>query len=1790
MANKFDRQYLYINIPDQNKINAVLSKSDEMDTQDLLQFSMINKFPLYVVNNKDNNNLIHLGILNKNSEFNILNYIKFLVQQQVNPDQPNKDNQTPLHLACQKQYLTIVKFLLEQCVDINYQDNNGATPLHYLLTGDIKPWEEKEVKEFIIPNPKNKKDRSKLIEFKKIIWNKLKDKPFFEALRKTIKYYIENNEEIKIKKQEYLQKLSNTNNDNKEHELITLTTQNDIQDIILTMWNKFANNDNIEIHLKKTNSLVFDNSDYGIIKNGNNIKQIIKNKLKIVMKNSDILITNFNQNIEETDLNYELSNLLNEVLYNNVITIIIENKNEDTSIKYPYIIKISDANKYGISNFSNFENFTFLKNTNIIELLTKSYKNKLAKNANDFADNIIDLDNLSFIGGSRKISIDNKNYDKLKKLLEDSCTKIKKYIIEKKVIFILLITYLKGYNFEDSTAKNNHNKLIKKIINFDHDNYNDFFDKELKENFIFNYSKSSIYPKYDAIINISKEIYKNIFIDKINNVGPIIYYQYIHTILQHTVTNDNLTCSLHLLFYRLVLALNNDPINLEKSLNHVFKIDYFKSIHDEYDNKRICLANWTAKLFDIEDEDKLIVDIKNTNNKNIVNDILNYYELMPIKFPKLYLLDLVYYILDSKKHKYIIEIYDKIKDTIKNIDSFDLPPSLQGYRYITFENNIDINYLNSKLIESIELGLLFNGCLPNLMKPINDNSYFILKLNKQKDIYFIFNPLDNHDNNSQDPELFNDINNINTPLPFNYYYNKNTIIYSSEIKKKYFLYIENRYRPPYEVSVQKLLESQFNSFNEILKNLLKNSNNIIKTLLSTKQKISEIYYNFYIKSKLIINKQEKLKEKIIKLDKTKQIELFDFNNFTINLNSINSLIFIYYYLVKNSTYIPEFLYYKLGSKQYKLFKDNDPLKFNNDDLVGGSLELNNLDFMNEFYFGFTEIFPIHFNFTGIDTDNAGRTIFLPPSLEDNLDDFYQLNKIKFIIENIEDIIKRITSVITTKYINNQKDITYFKIAKLIEEIIKNYSELIVKQEIYNKLSEETLDIKELFDINAQISIVTKNTIENLEKVHDKIEENIHNFYKFSDPNVSKKCDFIIYPNEYTNTNLLIQKYCIKIDEKIIPELINQNAHPYLLDNNNVSCLNSVISTFNYNILNKYLEIIKSNCYNDFDYNDEIKYIIGEIDNHINKIINCPELEEIDKIFNAKFIDTQYEEIKLLILSDESYGNNLFYKLKNSFNICFYIMNEYLTDSLWCLNDKFVKEDFDNIIKLLGKPYEEKSIFTFYLYDFANKNSESLFNDDKSLLIHEMKTNLEKENEKLEEDIEKEENDKYKSVKNKIFHKFISNKCNSNSKEKLENNKKILANIKSESDKYKKRRFFDKKDLEIIINYDKLIRNEYGVYSSIWELLFSDKKNLNESYNLSLIKILKFQCKNKYDEKIEKYYNHISNLAYSYFETTKFLENNNVMKFIYELLVHLTKTQLCFGIEILVRKTLYNHLISYISFEPIYLNNIIEMILEKNYIYEDNELSFKKVLYDVLPKKFVKNSVNMFDNLDEKVNFEPQTVLELLKELFDSLRKFPQIDYNEILLENLNKNIANYFDLFISRTIKNWYVVCENILKFVINQERMTKTLGLLKYEKVATVTVLCNDEVLVCLRGVKDHLEGTIISQGGRVDPNETFEMAAIREAKEEAGITIEEKHLKLYSEEFIDNKHFKNYYVKYDTKPEVTGPDIHHKEEIKVMDKILDIETTNNIAWIPINKILNKNEKTYFTENLKKIEKIILK
>ena len=1250
--------------------------------------------------------------------------------------------------------------------------------------------------------------------------------------------------------------------------------------------------------------------------------------------------------------------------------------------------------------------------------------------------------------------------------------------------------------------------------------------------------------------------------------------------------------------------------------------------------------------------DQALIEIMNdirvidSNNQNITANVLEYYKNVNNTVPKLYIMDLIFYLLKPEKFiwydinqlPFRDEFYHRAKHTwLKSgyeILQDEYCPSISKVIYISFEDvstipnnrlNALYTYLFSKFSESIELNLLFNGCIPELIEPVNDSFSITVKHGRNENPYgFNYDILFGNNANQQLPQNFIGGNIPYLPLPFNYFYNTpgNYGNWNNNplLREKYFLYVLDRYRPPYIKSFNKLIINNFNSYNKILENIMKvKFTNIFTSLLSKKQKISQIYKEFYLTSRLILNNQAEIADKITsdKITSEEEVSLFNFGEFITKLNSINANIFLYYYLYKDNklTSLPEFIYYKLDTNQYnqyELYNYNVlPDNQGNYELVGGSLNILDLNFIKQYYFG---IINERRQLLTIDKSEQ-----LPPSLEDNLDDFYQLNKIKFITDILETFQDRplITDIERSFKLNiNDADkwsFIYLNVAKIIEELIRDRAMYSLKVAIDNRMLSDIVNIGQL-DPNLESNIskpfyVSTVLLQTLNDINDGFteiyrDESVINFYKFSDPNIIDKCNFVIYPNDYTNTSLLQQKYCIKINEKIIKSLLDKNAQPLLLDNNHNTCINPLLSSYNYNILQKVLT--------NRIYFNKVEFCEHELDNHIKKLYNNNYKDSIEN-----FIKPQYEEIKLLVLSDQTNGNNLFINLKNSFKICFYLMNEYLTDYLWRFDSGHQKEHFDDIIKILK--YKYYNINNKYFIDIANIYRSKLYNTDMTLIQKEFTELLEIEKNKLLD------NKKKLDIElNSLNNLSIRNTKNVNSKIKKNKikiddlTKKIndLAAINNPYIRYtiKYKHGTTKK---ILNTYNKLLDDKgKGISNSIWSLLLEDENLLENSFNLSLLQMLKYQSVNINDTIVEEYFNHISKPAHLYFENPKYTNPkvNKVMCYIYEVLVYLTKSQICFAIEILFRKVIYNHIKnSYLEYDIDLIISKIDQIFNESFIYQDNESSFIEVLYKEVPKKLVKNSITAFEDLDEKINFEPETPLNIIRDLVELIQNSRSITFTDELLSNLNTNVANYFDLFIGRTIKNWYVVCENVLKFVINQQRITKTLFTLQnIPRVSTLTVIFNNggvnEVLVSRRGQIDN-RGTIISQGGRVESFESFEEAAVREAKEEAGIDINIGDLKLVYEKVINGQKFNNYYVLVtNLRPLVNGPEPQHEFELQEVNEILPrIPTLQNadgknlrLAWVPIDRILRPAplarrarrpdpiEDTLFTKILQKIELVI--
>lgn len=1658
MAFRYDKPYrTNINI-DLQKIFDLFNLVYQMDTQEIMQYSLINKIPLSVTLPSSGNNLIHEILSNDDklkNEFNKLNVIKFLVQNDVNPDEPNKENQTPIHIACQKQYNDIVEFLINECeVSLNYKDNNGFTPLHYLLIGEIKLFDKKEISDLITFQRKGdivKKDD--IIEIKKLIYPLIIEHPFLSSLEKTIYDTLKNNSEIEniiLETQNKIQKnissKEKTNNLKENKEIISIQ-RNEMKKVVDGLWGKFNDTKKLELHIPKPDSYVVKQSDnLGLIKNSN-IKKEIKKKL---YDNVDDF-KNYTDEIIDTQNNtnkmYDSDDFIAKI-YNEFVS------------KTPNIYKNPHTKQlYYYEDLNFFEN-----DKNIFDKINNDYKFKLA---HDFADNIIDLDSNLFYGGSRVIDIDiDIDFDYLDyyySSIKDIFDKEKNEELKFKKLFLFLILYSE-YDEIDNLADNDAlNNYLKDLLIDDPNNVeykfllkytNKLFDPDIA---------NEIYCEYTKLLcNNNKSD-----ADILSGMSDIFIMNFMSCLMHKQYTFEHFIANLSFFLVSKKYTVLDYSIKLKLIFGH-----FVNPLNNFYpSNINNGLPDNVLEIFNLIDN--FIVTKKNEHIEELIKKINLMVENNLIKVPNIMVADFIYmvknkvnfllfdsYYNNNLNYDYIISIIDEtiLKKSINNINIdiknkriyglllSQLCPSFQNFFYCLInDKNDDICF--SKLLEAINLKLKFRGIIPELIDDLENkfNYYHRYKINKSD---FVLKEYDQ----GEKPTL---------PLPGNYYFSKNDID-KNNIPDNYYILKKNQYRPPFIYSLYNLQVNQLNTINRLLKDIITNDEQSYYILLNSIKQgkikdISKYYLDFYyIINCLIINQSEIYKKFEEYHDDKIKIKIFDITKLNNFLNKTNAYVFLYYYLFSGGKEIkiPKFSYFRVDSDKSLIFEsnyelvlpDNDPSEL---ELINKKEDLLN---QNKIIQNIKKIMPDYFTsyLTNILLDNIivknkqyiqDKSDMLPPSIEIELGTFYEYNKIilfkNLLNDNnynpIRDKIKEFVNKTELTKINDSQREYY--LLKIIEEIIKDQSELFTNRAISKILNESKIykisDDKELFSIGE-----FRNTQITFDNIMD--DETFSNMYLFRNTDVVKDCNFIIYPNEYNNTNILKQMYCLKIDQHILQFLIDKNVDPYSIDDNGNSIISPLEKTYHY----VSIETLRKNGIdiNNFGLpKNPVIQLSNESRNHINKILKGNTYNE----FINNFISSQYNEIKVILLSNNRFGYNIVNYLDTSFKTIFYLINEYLTDILWRFSNNYKFEDMNKIFSITGN--DKKNIILNYLFDYVNNinipsSNHIIIMKDYLKQLAEEKSNLQIKISKVKNEIK--ELHKGGLSKN-IFE--LKNKKNNIDKQ-INNNNRIYNNIfKRIKGDFGINYFEPTKNSKKNINkYNDFIKEyDVGVYLDCWEQLFNS--NLSNSWNLDLIKIiikekqlLENMNLNEY-ETINKFYEQLCNLSKIYFEESKYTERNKVLRFVYELLEHMTKTYICYNIEMTLRNLLTKYFMDLnIDNDFDYINKKIDYLLNAENVIDGKK--FTDILYNDLPKEFVRNSVDIFYNYNDKNTFEPKSIKEILNDLFNLLTvgDIVNVPSNSQFMQVLNNELTDYFDLFVQKLINNWLVVIENVFKFTINQYRINK--------------------------------------------------------------------------------------------------------------------------------------------------------
>jgi len=1783
MINRFDKPYRHINNLDNNKISELFTLINTMDSQELKQFSLIYKIPLSVKDIKGNS-LIHKILENNDqtkNEITKLNLIKFLVQENVNPDTPNSENITPLHIACQKQYLHIIKYLLEIGCNPNYNDNINMTPLHYLLSGNIKLCQKKNnIKPLyqIKTSNTHKINTEKMIELKKHIWEKIKSEPLLDTVKDTLFQSIAFNPIIKstlINFEERLNKIIFNTSLSKNDKILNMITLSkfSLEKDILNRWGKFSRLSNIEIHNKLITSWspIPEHSSLSLIKNHDYNQQIIdeieksKDKLlKILSK--DIIITD-DIDLDIYGLNIFKSTILENIISkSNLLSFISPVKNNIVLIdetKQNKILKTIN-NK----NFFLYNNKYIIINDDIIQEMNNYYDNYIHPLAIDYADNIIDWNNLTLAGGSRIIKINDEIPQLIYKEFLDLDLDEKLIFLIRRIKFDYLIDASNNKILKDNLVmkKQQANPIIKYIYNY-----------------IKNQHKEQKIESLKSIIN-PKILY---LVMKKNTSNPI---SWLYTLINIIIcdTKSQLEGTIRQCIMYLIAGFANKTTDLELSLIQAMKTRYLprivknngfindsKTILSDNIKRGSIFASWIYYLLSDDKTSKIndeimpswglvnkdtIINYINTkitddklksltiltfdyfsNNKisnikklkwieplvqNISNGellsvgIVKYYNLMSQKPLMQHIVDIISLIRyfniyenksqpveDKLKNLYIpckdnIKIEDIELDSLNKLDKnlkIILPDEMDESNLIKIENllkyqipsKLNINLIENieedhvlKYIESYYLGLFYLGQLPEI-KITN----LEIKINNVKHTI--------------------DLNSL-------YILNYNNIPEQDNINSEYFNFYGKKMRAPLSISYFKLLRENINR-NKLLQEIILEDSGPLKKIIRYLPKKSSNYSKilpYYYPILKTINMHELFYINIIKKELENNNEIkkdilnflqnyeqdFDDKKFATEINIINAYSYMYHYLNTPGKYIqiPKFFYYEFPNNTLTSFLNFDNNIQRN---VGETLQsVNNSNLTknkdiqvvmgnyNHNLSGYKQF--LNFINDGnyfVSTKSIKKTLKrnkkkrLPPALNSFLNIFYEFNIIKIIKEylikndkTINDLTLEIIDkdLINIEQKNKQIQSKYIQ-AKIVEEIIRDYLLYQVKiasSKIYSQiLSGKNIDIdifnnKKLKLNPNDLSLKLNNIdIKNI-KLKPKIQKILYNFYKPIQDLENKK-EFVIYPNDYTNTTLIKSKYCLEINKEIISILIQNGANIRLKDNEQQSPIYSLLKNY-YALPFKtlYNEGIDFRLLNINKINNKISpydYIITEYKNHITKYIGE---NGIDNKYNLNYVNildnftnNQYKEIKLMVLSNEKFGNNLLRNLDISFLIVNYLIQQYLTVNLlrYEILETGEMTDIETIIEtiynLFGIKKEEidNMIYDKKFNDLEIKNSDINIIGTDLLKIYETK-------------IEELNNQKNRYKKNsKIINlslktQYIQNKTVKivNEIKEYENNKKELKNFMNKnilSIHHKKLN-----ETKIISKYDEILKNinnQRGNYINGWKKILNTKEIINENTELIPIKLLGKELEllqdNIDDNKLDKLkniyliYTHLFKISEDYYNNDKYLETNKQLNFIKDVLVHLTQNIICYNIEMILRRLLFSHIKSVNPNDTITeIINKIDYIFTLEHSFDNTKKNLKSILYNEISIKMVNNSVDIFNNNQDKISYEFQNVREILIDYFNLLKLDNLLDINisTPILLILKEDVASYFNAFTSKTINNWMVVIENQFKFIINEKRILETL------------------------------------------------------------------------------------------------------------------------------------------------------
>ena len=1030
------------------------------------------------------------------------------------------------------------------------------------------------------------------------------------------------------------------------------------------------------------------------------------------------------------------------------------------------------------------------------------------------------------------------------------------------------------------------------------------------------------------------------------------------------------------------------------------------------------------------------------------------------------------YCMPSKLYFYLsngFNYVDNIKNTLNKLKQDEKP---------IYKDNMAIYLL--KKIEASHLGLCFMGRLANFNynNVRNDNDIYFYSHNIKPKITNISKFFtNNYSNNAMAyccPPTIYQYNNLLDKT-----YNK-VIEIQNKINKIIAKTLENMK----QTKISKTYSSVIVNLYPVLLGII----SIVDTISGMRQYITSDKLENDLTTN-ILYKDINTNESILKIFKKIDYPIINIEHFNNIINLINSYMYLFYYIFSNKVKIPQFIYNTIGIKPLIIYDSNDSILYppqqinlnklidlNNsvpitDSNINSNINIPNIvnssymmvinNFNNGIFFMNKEI--IKKNFV------ADKNTALPPSLHNILGEFYKINS-KQLIKNSEKLHKIFDNIKDNmiKETKLQPDVLklqkYYMGAKITEELIQIFAKSKIKQValfLYNSIiqnnssTDNNIMIEKLsYDINLDITIDVNSDVNSYNKIlkltDDSLINNIlqANYHMIVENNniVSTNIKtFVIYPSYYNNTNLLKSTYVVDINTKIIDILLYNRGNIFIYNMENISPLCLLIKQNNYIILKYITDLVNRNKIDNI-YREPYNYLISQYKMNLHLFMPTDDIKNNIK----QFVSSQYNDVKQIIQASDIYFNNILVNLELSFSICNYLTQQYLLERVLEYKYKFTSE-FNTYLDDIGNiKYNAQLINCNDLHYNIILPWLNISDNDNNILIVKIIKDIVNKKKLLDILLLSYEKEKLELEKdNKLF----------STKIEILNNK--IINIKIEIDTL----FYNRKKLYELLAKIKVIDTSYNMGGNKTRLIerydillmkmnyannnYIDGWNkiiYNNSVDLFISKKI-IKEKNNINGSIE-YYEEMNKICIEYFESQRYYYNNNhnintnnIIKFVYDTLIHLTRTIICSSIENIIRKILFE------TFNNGYYNEMDRNKKFKNIISKIDYIitnEIRNYLYNDVAKKFVKTSVSIFKDSNEKASYEIATVTEILNSFVDLMlvESFTKLDNN--IIEILKNNIIPYYDTIVNKIIINWNITIENMFLYMINQYRYVKMIEVLQ--------------------------------------------------------------------------------------------------------------------------------------------------